>query len=142
MSDLEIAKSTLENEAATLVVVKDGRIIFKTNASGMRGLLQAIEALSHKICGASIADSIVGRAAALLLAHAKVKDAYAAILSEGGLKILEANGIKYEFGRIVPWILNRSQTDLCPFEKLSLSIESPGEAYEKLREFEESMSRY
>ena len=141
MSDLEIAKNTLKNEAATLVVVKDGTVLFKTNAPGMRGLLKAIEGLWYEIRGASIADSVVGRAAALLLAYSNVKEVYAVILSEEGLKILKANSIKYECGETVPWILNRSQTDLCPFEKLSLGIESPAEAYERLKKFEESMSR-
>lgn len=141
MLDLEIAKNALKNEAATLVIVKDGKVLFRTSEPGMRGLLQAIEALKHKIRGASIADSVIGRAAALLLAYSKVKEAYAVLLSEEGLKVLKANSINYEFEKTVPWILNRSQTDLCPFEKLSMDIESSAEAYEKLKKFEESMSR-
>jgi len=141
MADLEIAKSTLKNEGATLVVVKNGRIIFKTNAPGMRGLLQAIENLEDDICGASIADSVVGRAAGLLITYSRVKEAYAAVLSEEGLKVLKENKIEHEFGRIVPWILNRSQTDLCPFEKFSLSIKSSAEAYKELKKLQESMGR-
>lgn len=141
MSDLEIAKSTLNNEGATLVVAKNGRMIFKTNAPGMRGLLQAIENLKDDIHGASIADSVVGRAAGLLITYSRVKEAYAAILSEEGSKILRENKIEYEFGRIVPWILNESQTDLCPFEKFSLGIKSPDEAYQGLKRLQESMGR-
>ncbi len=141
MSDLGIAKSTLNNEGATLVVAKNGRMIFKTNAPGMRGLLQAIENLKDDIHGASIADSVVGRAAGLLITYSRVKEAYAAILSEEGLKVLRENKIEYEFGRIVPWILNESQTDLCPFEKFSLGIKSPAEAYQGLKKLQESMGR-
>jgi hypothetical protein len=141
LSDLEIAKSTLNNEGATLVVVKNGRMIFKTNAPGMRGLLQAIENLKDDIHGASIADSVVGRAAGLLITYSRVKEAYAAILSEEGLKVLRENKIEYEFGRIVPWILDESQTDLCPFEKFSLGIKSPDEAYQGLKRLQESMGR-
>jgi hypothetical protein len=141
LSDLEKAKSTLENEGATLVVVKNGRIIFKTDAPGMRGLLQAVENLKDEIHGASIADTVVGRAAGLLIVYSRVKEAYAAILSEEGLKVLREEKIGYEFGRIVPWILNESQTDLCPFEKFSLSIKSPAEAYQELKKLQESMGR-
>jgi len=141
LSDLEKAKSTLKNEGATLVVVKNGRIIFKTDLPGMRGLLQAIENLKDGIYGASVADTVVGRAAGLLMVYSRVKDVYAAILSEEGLEVLRENKIGYEFGGIVPCILNESQTDLCPFEKLSLSIKSPAEAYQELKKLQESMAR-
>jgi len=141
LSDLKIAKDILEKEGVTLVIVKDGIVLFKTNAPGIKGLLHAIEVMKAEMFGASVADSVVGRAAALLFAYSKVKEVYAAVLSREGLKILKASNIKYEFKELVQRILNKSRTDICPFEKFSLSIKSPAEAYEKLRKFEESISR-
>lgn len=137
MEDLELAKRILEDERFALVVVKEKRILFKTRSPGISGLLQAIEELGERLHKSSIADRVVGRAAALLCAYSEIETVFAAILSTEGLKTLQENGIKFEFERLVPRILDRDKRDTCQFEIFSLTIKSPKEAYRKLREFSE-----
>jgi hypothetical protein len=139
MRDVELAKELLSNKSVSLVIVKEGQILFKSGSSGIYGLLQAIEKLKKEVCGSSVADRVVGRAAALLLAYSQVNEVYSVILSREGLVVLEKNGIKVECLNLVQKILDRTGKNICPFEKFSSEITSPNEAYEQLKNFAESI---
>jgi Domain of unknown function (DUF1893) len=133
MKDLELAKEMLGKHNYALVIVKAGRILHETKASGIRGFLEALDKIGRNIEGSSVADKIVGEAAAQLCAYSHVHEVYAVVLSQCGRDVLEKNNIHYEFGNLVPHILNMKQTDLCPFEKLVAGSKSSEEAYERLR---------
>ena len=138
MHDLEIAKDILNIQNSALVIVKNKRLIFESNSSGIRSLLEAIEKLHTFLSGSSLGDKVVGRAAALLIVYSKIKNVYACIISTEGLKILMDNNIYTEFKSHVPKILNREGNDVCPYEKFSSSIESIEQAYSKLRQFSQT----
>jgi hypothetical protein len=139
MQDIEVAKEILSNKGVTLVIVKEGRILFKSDSSGIRGLLQAIEKLKKEMCGSSVADRVVGRAAALLLAYSHVNEVYASVLSREGLKVLEENHTKVEYLNLVQTVLDRTGKNICPFEKFSSEIKSLDKAYEQLKDFAEKL---
>jgi len=115
------------------VVVKGDRVIFETGARGVSGLLKAIEELNGEMRGSSVADRIVGRAAAQLFVYSGVVAVFAVTASDGGIRVLQENDIFLEFEHKVPYILNSKRTDVCPFEKLASSFRSPKEAYEGLK---------
>jgi len=131
--DLELAKSKLIEENLSLVIIKNGKIIFKTQKQGLTGFLEAIEKLGKNLVTASMADKIVGVAASMLCAYAKVASVFALTISKEGSKVLEGNNIVYRFKEVVPNILNRNKKDVCPFEKLAMRSSNPEEAYVKLR---------
>ena len=110
--DLEIAKRILKNESISLVIVKESKILYKSSASGIRGLIEAIEDLKDDMHDSSVADKVVGRAAALLLAYSRVGGVYAEILSEEGMKALKENNIAFEFERTVPIIFDKSRREI------------------------------
>ena len=139
MSDLEIAKQTLKKKNLTLAVAKNGKIIFQSDSHGVIGLFEAIEQLGSNLEGAAVADKIVGKAAALLCAYSRVNAVFASTLSLEGKNTLERNGIKYEYEALVPKILDRTGKDMCPFERFSLNLENPREAYFRLKEFAEKL---
>jgi hypothetical protein len=134
MKDLDIAKNRLAEENNALVIVKNGEVLFETDASGIRGLLVAIERIGKDMKDSALADRIVGEAAAQLCAYSCVRDVYAVVLSQCGKDVLERNRIHYECQDVVPHILNMKKTDLCPFEKMVAGSITPQEAYERLRE--------
>jgi len=140
MRDIDIAKQTLKRENLSLVIVKDGKVIFKSNLHGIVGLLQAINSLGKQLNLTSVADKVVGRAAALLMVYSRISDVYATIISKDGLMILRKNGIKAEYDNLVPRIMNRRGDDICPFEKISSTARSPEEAYIKLRNYVKKMN--
>jgi hypothetical protein len=137
MRDVEVAKEILGNKGVTLVIVKEEKILFKSDSSGIRGLLQAIEKLKKEMYSSSVADRIVGKAAALLLAYSHVNEVYASVLSKEGLKVLEENRIKVECSNLVQTVLDRTGKNICPFEKFSSEIKSLDKAYKQLKDFAE-----
>ncbi len=141
MLDLQKAKRLLKERGLTLVIVKDGKVIFETEKSGIQGFLEAIEKFNEILAGSSVADKIIGRAAALLCAYSKVMEAFASVLSFDGKKILEENKIYYEFEDLVPRILDKDRRESCPFERFSKSINNPREAYTKLKKLAEKLAK-
>jgi len=134
MQDLKIAKCALKKNNTTLVIVKNGRVMFETNAHGIRGLLTAIEKIGKEMKGSAAADKIVGEAAAQLFAYSDTIEVFAVTLSQCGKDVLEKSNIRYEYENLVPHILNFKKADLCPFEKLVKGCSNPREAYEKLKQ--------
>ena len=139
MMDLEKAKRVLRDKNQSLVIVKGGKTIFHSDSSGIDSLLKAIEELGEELSGASVADKVVGKAAALLLAYSGGAEVYAATLSRKGLKTLRRHGIPVEYDLLVPEILNKKGKDRCPFEKLTSGIESPDQAYEAIKAYLEAV---
>ena len=139
--DLELAKSRLKDRDLTLVIVKEGEVVIETKSQGVGGFLQAIEKLGKRLVTSSVADKIVGAAAAMLCAYSGVSSAFAVTISEEGIRVLEDNDIIYGFEQKVPNILNHDKTDVCPFEKLVTGSTDPKEAYAKLKSFAESKSK-
>jgi len=123
----------LKQRNLTLVVVKRGKVIFETGAHGISGLLKAIEELNGKMRGSSVADRIVGRAAALLCVYSGVVAVFAITASDGGIEVLLENHVSLEFEHSVPRIMDSKGTDVCPFEKLAWSFSSLIEAFEGLK---------
>jgi len=133
MKDIEFAKNMLKKNNANLVIVKDGKLLFETRTTGIRGLLNAIDEIGDELKGSTAADKIVGEAAAQILVYSKVDRVFAVTLSQCGRDILTRNNIDYSYESLVPHILNLSKTDLCPFEKTVAGASNPSEAYERLR---------
>jgi UDP-3-O-acyl-N-acetylglucosamine deacetylase len=139
--DLELAKLRLLNENLSLAIVKNGNVIFETKKQGITGFLQAIEKLDKDLISSSIADKIVGVAAAILCVFAGTSSVFAKTISESGIKILQNNKIIFEFEKKVSNILNRDKTDICPFEKLAISSLNPEDAYQKLKSFSNRIAK-
>jgi hypothetical protein len=135
LKDLEIAEERLKQKNLALVIVKGGNVVFKTSSHGLGGLLKAIEALDKEMRDSSVADKIVGRAAALLCVYARVFAVFAVTASERAIQVLKVNNVLCKFEDRVPYILNLEKTDICPFEKLVINLSNPKEAYERLKTF-------
>ncbi|MBT8172196.1 DUF1893 domain-containing protein [Candidatus Bathyarchaeota archaeon] len=138
--DLELAKLKLVKEDLSLVIVKNEKVIFETKKQGVNGFLQAIDQLNKELIGASVADKIIGVAAAMLCVYSGISFVFTLTVSKGGIKIFEENNILCTFQEKVSNILNRHKTDVCPFEKIAIESNNSEEAYMKLKFFAEQMS--
>ena len=83
--------------------------------------------------GFSVADLVVGKAAALLFVKSGIANVFAKVISESGKKILDKYRIYCEYEILTDKIVNRAGTDICPMEKAVSNIENPDEAYEALQ---------
>ncbi len=129
LRDLNLAQRKLATEGLSVAIVKLGRIMFTSRASGVRSLIDAIKEHGPSLAGASIADKIVGKAAALLCVYAKISSVYACVMSELGSEVLKKFSVPFEHETLVPNILDRRGTGMCPFERLVSTIDSPEEAF-------------
>jgi len=132
--DLGALLGRLKDQGLNLLIIRGGRPIYSSGEAGMAPLLRAIDRLGlEELRGSTVVDRIVGRAAALLISHFRAGDVYAGLLSRGAVEVLERHGVRWESESVADRIMNRYHTDICPFEKMVLQIEDPGEGYERLR---------
>lgn len=134
--DLNIAEQRLRQRNLALVIARSGKVVFETNSQGISGLLKAIEELDKAVMGSSVADRILGKAAALLCIYAGVFAVFAVTASDKGIRALRDANVLCRFENKVPYILNYKRNDICPFEKLVINITNSKEAYEKLKSFD------
>jgi len=134
MRDLETAEARLTADNISIVFVKDGQTIFSSGKTGLRPLVEAIQIQDETLEGSSMADKVVGRAAALLAIYAKVRSVYASTIASGAAQLLDQHAIPYRYGSMVKHILNRDGTDICPFEKSVRDTDNPEEALQQIVE--------
>lgn len=131
MSDLEKAKSLLIDNN-TCVLVKDNSVF----VSQKRGIAPILDYMDEgiELRGYSVADRIVGKAAAMLFAKSGIVEVYAQVLSEKGKAFLEAHNISVTWQKLVSMIINRHNTGMCPMEATVADIEDLEEAHLALKE--------
>ncbi|MBQ6730212.1 MAG: DUF1893 domain-containing protein [Bacteroidales bacterium] len=103
-----------------------------------QGVADLFELLSHEpqmLEGASVADRVIGRGAALLMVKGGVREVFAYVMSQPALDILRQADIPTTYVTLQPNIINRTGTDICPIEKLAASTSDAEEAYERIKNF-------
>ena len=103
-----------------------------------QGVADLFELLSHEpqiLEGASVADRVIGRGAALLMVKGGVREVFAYVISQPALDILREADIPTSFATLQPNIINRTGTDICPIEKLTAATTDPDEAYRLIGDF-------
>ncbi len=131
MNNIETAKEKLFSADFSCVIVKD-ELVITSEKKGISPLLNFIEE-NRNFEGFSVADKVIGKAAALLFVKLNIKEIYAKIISEPAIEIFKKYGISYSYDKVVPNIINRTGDDICPMEKTVLEINSPDEALEMLK---------
>jgi hypothetical protein len=138
MHDIDIAKSRLFKEDKTLVVVKNGKVLFETASHRISGFLGAIEQLGDRLEGAAVADRVAGKAVALLCVYAGISEVYAEVLSRKAKAVFEEHGISCEWKALVDNILDLNRSGVCPFEKAAADISDPEKAYAAFKALQQS----
>ncbi|MCH5162235.1 MAG: DUF1893 domain-containing protein [Clostridiales bacterium] len=129
MTDIEKAKQNLDGH--TICLCRDGECLYsdKHGIAPMMGfILDGVDLKCY-----SVADIVVGKAAALLFVKCGIKAVYAKTLSRLAEEVLIRHGIAYECETLVDRIINRDGTDICPMEKTVINIDDPDEAYAALK---------
>lgn len=91
--------------------------------------------------GASLADKVVGKAAAALMVLGKIKEVHADVISEPGLALLQQTHIPVSYGEVVPHIINRTKTGWCPLERLCHDCQTPQECYRQIEGFIQNLEK-
>jgi iron complex outermembrane receptor protein len=122
-------------EGYTCVMVKGGEERCFTE----RGVAPLLSLLPHK--GGCFADKVVGKGAAALMIAGGVKWVYADVISEVAMVLFEQSRVEVQYKQIVPNIINRAGTDICPVEKLCQECKTAEECLPLIDKFITEMNR-
>ncbi len=134
MNNIDLAKMTLLENNHSIVVVKEDKVVYKSDKNGLLPIIDIYDSDKSILNGAAVADKVIGRAAALILIKANISELYTELISENAISILDDTNIKYQYNKKVKEIRNRDNTDMCPMEKLSLSTDDADQLIAKVKE--------
>ncbi|MCI6657430.1 MAG: DUF1893 domain-containing protein [Sodaliphilus sp.] len=125
----------LRREKCSLVV-KNHDIVTTYSKPGVRDLEYLLDHDPEMLHGATIADKVIGKAAAAMVVVGGVKELYAEVMSKRAIPFLEEAGIAYTYGTLVDTI--KEEGDRCQLEKITAPATTPEETVALLRtHFEE-----
>ena len=137
---LERAKSLLKSTDSTIAVVSVDDV-FTSHERGVKPLLHLLTDKKGFLKGASVADKVIGKAAALLMVLGEIKEVHTLIISEPAIKVFEKYNIPCFYDKKVDRIVNRTGDGLCPMESLCIVVEEPKEAFKKITDFIKTMKK-
>lgn len=120
----------LEKSGKSLIIYKDGKIVFESDSQGVKPHIEALEKLGRESLKESIMlDKIVGRAAALLILYSRASKVYTLLVSSGARSLLESHKIGLVYREETPFIKMKDGIFLCPFERMVQDVSDPEYAY-------------
>lgn len=128
MCDLEKAITALPGHSIALC---RGDMLITSDLHGIAPMM-AFLAEGKNLKGCSVADLVVGKAAATLFVKAGIARVFARTLSESGKAYLEEHGVPVQFEVLTPVIRNRTGDGICPMEQAVANLTDPEEAYAAL----------
>lgn len=117
---------SLENGRHSLAIENNGTT-YVFDGKGVADLFRIYMETPHILSGASVADKVVGKGAAALMAAGGVAALHALVVSKGAIRLLEGTGIDVSYDNLVEAIVNRAGTGLCPVETLCRDCRTPQE---------------
>lgn len=129
----------LHSSACSCVVRNKGRVERYYNR-GVKDLYTLYTADTQLLSGADVADKVVGRAAAAIMILGGVRRVYADTISQLALELFAQNNVEISYNQVVPHIINRAKTDLCPLERATKDLESLEEIFAAIEAFVSSLA--
>lgn len=121
------------NQNGLSLLVRNRGITTQHTNRGVSDLLSLIENEPDRLRGAVVADKMIGKAAAALMAAAGVKKVYTNLICTPARELLEKEGIPVVAKEEVEMILNRDQTGQCPIDARLENIETVEECLKILQ---------
>ncbi len=111
----QLLSETKLNLNTTCVIFKDHQ--YKTTAErGLKPLLSWYYDDRAFLEGAMVADKVIGRAAAMIMIYAGIKEVHGKVMSKAALDVFTAHQTPVSYDRLVDYIINRDGSDLCTTE--------------------------
>lgn len=127
--------ATILREKKCSCVVWNGENISLYHDRGVKDLYLLLTTQPSVLEGAMIADKVVGKGAAALMILGKVRTVYADVISQAALSLFEQAHTEISYGRLVPNIINRAATGICPVEALCMQCHTAEECLPLISQF-------
>lgn len=134
-------KEILLNDNHTIVIYKNDASVFVSDDRGVVPLMKLLQEDKSQLIDSIVVDKVIGKAAALLMVFAGVKEVFTPTISSPAVEVFKNHDIKITFDSEVDRIINRKGDDLCPMETLCLDIDNPEEAFFRISRFQEIGNR-
>lgn len=124
--DIEKAKNILEGGATCVLCL--GESVYRSEKSGISPMLDYLSE-GMRFDGYSVADKIVGKAAAMLFVLAGVREVYGEVVSQAALPVFEKHRVECTWGTLTEHIVNRRGDGICPMERTVAELDDPSECF-------------
>ena len=138
-TDRKVLIERLDAEQCSCVIYNEGetRLFWER---GVQDLYRLLKTEPDFLRGAFIADKVIGKAAAALMALGGVDEVFARVISSPARELLERSGIKVDCLSEVPHIINRSRTGWCPLETRCFRMHTAEECLQQIEDFIHTMN--
>lgn len=116
--DLSHLVGILHREHCSLVLQDAAGQVRTFGKPGVRDLEYLLDHEPDTLRGAVIADKVIGKAAAGMMAYGGVRAVYGDVLSRRAIPLLEANGIPYSCAALCDRIIRPVGDTRCPLEQI------------------------
>lgn len=139
-TDRKVLIERLDAEQCSCVIYNGGetRLFWER---GVQDLYRLLKTEPDFLRGAFIADKVIGKAAAALMAlGGGVDEVFARVISSPARELLERSGIKVDCLSEVPHIINRTRTGWCPLETRCFRMHTAEECLQQIEGFIHTMN--
>lgn len=117
----------VEEYGACRVIIRECKIVSLERGRGLGPFLRLLETRPQCLKGAIVVDSVLGVASAAVAVKGGSVKVLARTASKSACEMLARNGIPFEAKVVVPHILNRNLTGICPLEASTQGLDAPDE---------------
>lgn len=138
-----VVENTSPEVASLLPDSKIAAHVWAFGGRGISDLLRLTDTAPALLRGATIADKVVGKAAAALLIEGQVRAVWAGTISQSALTLfshgaaIAADGptatVAVTYATVVDHIMNRDRTDWCPMERACYESPTAADSIAKIR---------
>jgi len=125
------AKNMIKEGLKSCVIVRDNKIISAESTKGIKHIINLYE--EGLLNGAFVADTVIGKAAAMIFSLAKIKSCYARTISREALTWLSDHNIDTSYSTLTDYIINRKGDGMCPMEETVINIDDEKTALSLLK---------
>lgn len=128
---MQTLMNILKEENLTCVVKQQNRL-YKEASRGITPIINLLQ--KDKLRGATLADKVIGKAAAMMMVYGGIKEVETILISEPAYRFFLQHNIPIIYETKVSYIVNRSKDGMCPMEETVLHMDDMEEAYRALIE--------
>jgi hypothetical protein len=122
-------------------VITDGIVFRMFHQRGVKDLYDILSTQPELLRGAFIADKVVGKGAAALMIIGGIDSLYTDTISVAAQELFSCYKVEVKYDKLVPHIINRAGTGVCPVESLCKECNTAEECLPLIKNFIEQLAK-